>query len=210
MEVVGVVGHVHHDGFDTDPRPQVYFSYLERAQDRMAMVVLGGHEGPPTPAVLQAIREVDPDQPVYDVRMLADVLTQSVVDRWLNTILLAAFALIALTLATAGVYGVVGYNVTRQLREFGIRIALGATRSDVTRLVLGRGARLALMGIVAGLAGAFALTRTMQSLVFGITPNDFLSFAAAGILVAAIALAASYPPARRAASADATMMLRTD
>src|SRR5205085_11153783 len=134
-----VVGHVRHDGLDIDPRPQVYFNYLQRAQDRMALVVRGGQDVRGlTAAIVSAIRDVDPEQPVYDVRTMEDVLERSTAQRWLNTVLVSAFAAVALLLASVGVFGVMSYSVARQTREFGVRLALGAERRDVTRMVLRR------------------------------------------------------------------------
>lgn len=209
IEVVGVVGHIRHDGLDVDPRTQVYFNYLQRAQDRMALVVRGAHAGPPlTAAVVQAIREVDPEQPVYDVRSMNEVVERSTVQRRLSTLLLAAFASMSLLLTTVGVYGVIAYGVTQQIREFGIRLALGAARADVTRLVLRRGAALALGGTAIGLAIAAVLTRAMGSLLYGVKPGDPASFVAAPLLLVFVALVASYLPARRAASVDPAITLR--
>jgi putative ABC transport system permease protein len=209
IEVVGVAGHIRHDGLDVDPRPQVYFNYLQRAQDRMAMVVRGAEGGPTlTSAVVAAIRDVDPEQPVYDVRTMNEVVERSTVQRWLNTVLLAAFASMSLLLTTVGVYGVIAYGVTQQIREFGIRMALGAARSDVTRLVLRRGATLAVGGTLIGLAAAVFLTRAMGSLLYGVKPSDPVSFVAAPVLLILVALVASYFPARRAASVDPAITLR--
>jgi hypothetical protein len=131
IEVIGVVGHIRHDGLDVDPRPQVYFNYLQCAQDRMALVVRGAQDvraltGP----FLQAIREVDPEQPVYEVRTLEEIVDRSTAQRGLNSTLVTAFAAIALMLASAGVYGVMAYGVTRQRHEFGVRLAIGAARSS--------------------------------------------------------------------------------
>jgi putative ABC transport system permease protein len=209
LEVVGVVGHIRHDGLDVDPRPQVYFNYLQRAQDRMALVVRGA-EGAPrlTGAVAQAIREVDPEQPVYDVRTMSDVVDRSTAQRRLSTLLLAAFASMSLLLTTIGVYGVIAYGVTQQIREFGIRMAFGAARSDVTRLVLRRGATLAAGGTLIGLAVAALLTRAMASLLYGVKPGDPVCFVAAPVLLVGVALLASYLPARRAASVDPAITLR--
>jgi putative ABC transport system permease protein len=211
VEIVGVVGHVRHDGLDVDPRPQVYWNYRQRAQDRMVLVVRGRQDARAlVPAVLQAIRAVDPEQAAYDVRPMDQVLERSLAQRWLNTVLLGAFGGIALLLASVGVYGVVAFGVTRRLREFGIRMALGAERSQVTRLVLGRAVLLAAGGTVLGLFAAAVLAGAMQSLVFGVAPRDGLSFAAASAVLLAVALLASYLPARRAASVDPMVTLRCE
>jgi putative ABC transport system permease protein len=211
IEIVGVVGHIHHDGLEADPRPQVYFNYLQRAQDRMAVVVRTAEGGPPiNAAIVQAIRDVDSEQPVYDVRTMNDVVERSTGQRRLSTLLLAAFAAMSLLLTTVGVYGVIAYGVTQQIREFGIRLALGARRGDMTRLVLGRGAALAVTGAAIGLSIAAVVTGAMGSLLYGVKPRDPISFVAAPVLLVAAALLASYLPARRAASVDPAITLRGD
>jgi putative ABC transport system permease protein len=211
VEVVGVVGHVRHDGLDVDPRPQVYWNYRQRAQDRMVMVVRGRQDTHAlAPAVLAAIRAVDPEQAAYDVRPMEEVLESSLAQRWLSTTLLSVFASIALLLASVGVYGVVAFGVARRTREFGIRMALGAERAQVARLVLGQGARLAGAGTLVGVVAAAILAGAMQSLVFGVPPRDALSFGGAAGVLLAVALVASYLPARRAASVDPAVTLRCE
>jgi predicted permease len=211
VEVVGVVGHVRHDGLDVDPRPQVYWNYRQRAQDRMVMVVRGRQDMHAlAPAVLAAIRAVDPEQAAYDVRPMEEVLESSLAQRWLSTTLLSVFASIALLLASVGVYGVVAFGVARRTREFGIRMALGAERAQVARLVLGQGARLAGAGTLVGVVAAAILAGAMQSLVFGVPPRDALSFGGAAGVLLAVALVASYLPARRAASVDPAVTLRCE
>ena len=211
LEVVGVVGHVRHQGFAVDPRPQVYWSYLQKPQDRMALVVRGHGEATAlvTP-VLQAIRSVDPDQPAYDVRPMDEVLRRSTTQRRMTLALLLAFALSAVLLASVGIYALVAFAVSQRLREFGIRIALGASPSDVARLVVSDGATLACLGIAIGIGAALLLADVMRSLVFETNPRDVVSLASATLLVLAVATAASYLPARRAASVDPAVTLRAD
>jgi len=139
-----------------------------------------------------------------------EVVERSLAQRWLSTALLAAFATVSLLLASVGVYGVVAFGVTRRVREFGIRMALGAGRADVTRLVLRQGTRLAAAGVAAGLAGAALLSGAMESLVYGVGPRDAASFAASAAVLLAVAVLASYLPARRAASVDPAVTLRCD
>src|SRR5205814_10606650 len=211
MQIIGVVGHIRTDALDTDPRPQVYFSYRQRAQDRMALVVRGQRDVRLlTTSILQAVRDVDPEQPVSDVRTLEEVIDRSTGQRWLNMTLVTAFALIALVLASIGLYGVVAYGVTRELREFGIRVALGAGAADISRLVLRRGLVLAMSGVAIGLTAAFALTRVMRSLLFGVEPTDPASFGVAAMLLVGVALMASYLPARRAAAVDPALTLKAE
>ena len=208
-EIVGVVGHVKHDGLDLDTRPQVYWNYEQRAQDRMVVVARGaGNVTGLMPAIIQAIRDVDPEQAVYDVRTMDDVVQRSLGQRWLNMILIGAFASISLVLCCIGVYGVIAFGVTRQRREFGIRMALGASRRAVATLVLGRGLALAGIGTLAGLAMAALLARSMSSMLYGVDPNDAASFAAATAAILIAAAIASYLPARRAAAVDPAVTLR--
>ena len=162
------------------------------------------------PAILTAIREVDAEQPVYDVRTMEDVVARSTAQRWLSMMLVTTFAVIALLLASVGVYGVISYGVTRQTREFGIRLALGAARSDIARLVLRRAMSLAIGGTLIGLGAAVLVTRAMESLLYGIKPDDPTSFAAAAGLLVIVTLLASYVPASRAASVDPAITLRAE
>jgi putative ABC transport system permease protein len=211
MEIVGVVGHVRHDGLDVDPRPQVYFNYLERAQDRMAMVVSSSQDPRAlTPLILQAVHEVDPEQPLYDVRTMDEVVERATAQRWLNMTLVTAFAAVALLLATVGVYGLVAFGVTRQMREFGIRLALGARRLDITGLVVRRGATIAANGVATGFVLALAVTRAMETMLFAVQPTDVISFGIAAGTLVAVTTFASYLPARRAASVDPAITLRSD
>ena len=163
-----------------------------------------------TTSILQAVHDVDPEQPVSDVRTLEEVIDRSTGQRWLNMTLVTAFAFIALVLASIGLYGVVAYGVTRELREFGIRVALGAGAADISRLVLRRGLVLAMSGVVIGLTAAFALTRVMRSLLFGVEPTDPASFGVAAMLLVGVALMASYLPARRAAAVDPALTLKAE
>jgi ABC-type antimicrobial peptide transport system permease subunit len=177
----------------------------------MVLVVRGGREPRALiPAVLGAIRAVDPEQAAYDIRPMEEVLERSLGQRWLSTTLLAAFASIALLLASIGVYGVIAFGVARRVREFGIRMALGAGRSQVTRLVLGQGTVLAAGGTFLGLLAATVLAGAMESLVYGVKPRDAASFAIAGAVLLGVALVASYLPARRAASVDPAVTLRSE
>jgi putative ABC transport system permease protein len=209
--IVGVVGHIRHDRLEEDARPQVYWNYHQRAQDRMALAVKTA--GPPealAAALPGIVRAVDPDQPVYDVRTLEAVLDRSLAPRWLQTALVAVFAALALLLASIGVYGVMAYAVGQRTREFGVRMALGARRRDVADLVLRRGGRLFATGAVAGLLGSAGAARVLSSLLYGIGRFDPPSFAAATLLLLAVSLAACYLPARRAAAVDPSTALRTE
>jgi putative ABC transport system permease protein len=163
-----------------------------------------------TPQVRQAIREIDPEQPVYDVRTMSEVVERSLGQRWLNMALLVSFAIAALLLCAIGIYGVIAFGVARQKREFGIRLALGATRQAIAGGVLRNGLTLAAIGTALGLVIAVAITRAMQSLLFGVTAGDVVSYAIATTAVVLVALLASYLPARRAAAVEPAITLRAD
>ena len=194
-----------------DSRPQVYWNYRQRAQDRMALVVKAQGEPQPLAGTLAGlVRSLDPEQPVYDVRTLDAVLDRSLAPRSLQTRLVAAFALLALLLASVGVYGVTAYAVGQRRREFGVRLALGARRRDVVRLVLRRGAVLFAAGAAAGLLASVIGARVLGSLLYEVRPLDPVSFALATLVLLATSLLACGVPARRAASVDPTVALRAD
>jgi ABC-type antimicrobial peptide transport system permease subunit len=159
-------------------------------------------------SVERAVHVSDPDQPVSAVRSMDAVVSQAVATARFHTVVLAVFALIAFLLAATGIYGVVAYDVSRRTSEIGIRISLGAQPGDVLRLILGQCARLALLGISLGLAGAFALTRLMESMLFGVTPTDAYTFTVISLLLGAVALVAGYLPSRRAMALQPAAALR--
>jgi putative ABC transport system permease protein len=211
VQVVGVVGHLRHEGLDRDPRPQVYWPYGQRTQDRVAMTIRTGSE----PAALirsvgAAIRDVDPDQPIYDVRPMRDVVDRTLAGNRLNLVLMVAFAIMALLLASVGLYAVVAQTTTHRRREFGIRMALGATERQVMGQVLGQGVRLGAAGMALGLALAGAATPILTTMLHGVRPLDPLSYAAAAGLLAAVVLAAVSLPARRAMKLHPAEALRRD
>lgn len=210
-EVVGVVRHIRHDGLGIDQRPQVYWNYHQRAQPRMALAVRTSQDPQLLAAGVTAVfHETDPDQPLYDVRAMDDVVERSLSPQWLNMALLTLFASVALVLATVGVYGVLSYSVGLRAKEIAIRMALGSQPGDVIRMVLRHGGFLAGLGTLIGLVGSLFLGRVLSTLLYGIKPTDALSFVSAALILLAVALAASYIPARRAASADPSSVLRTD
>ncbi len=210
-EVVGVVGHIRHDGLGIDQRPQVYWSYHQRVQPRMALAVRTNQDPKQLAAgVIGAFQEIDPEQPVYDVLPMDQVVQRSLSPQWLNTALLSLFASVALVLATVGVYGVLSYSVGLRTREIGIRMALGSRRSEVIWMVLRHGGWLAGVGIVIGITGALLLSRILATLVYQVTPRDVLSFISAPLVLLIVALAASYIPARRAAAVDPMSILRME
>jgi putative ABC transport system permease protein len=211
LTIVGVAGHIRHDRVDEDVRPQVYFNYKQRAQDRMALAVRTHTDLTAMGASLAgAIRSVDPEQPVYDARTLDAVVDRSVAQRWLQAVLLGAFATIALVLASIGVYGVIAYAVGQRSREFGIRLALGARRGEIIALVMRRGVVLFAAGAAIGLVAAVASARVFGSMLFQVAALDLVSFSAATAILFGVALAACGLPARRAAGVDPSTALRAE
>jgi putative ABC transport system permease protein len=158
--------------------------------------------------VRSAIRAIDQDQPVTNIRTMQQYLADSVAPNWLTTLLLAAFSLIALLVAAVGLYGLIGYSVAQRTQELGVRLALGAGPGTVLALVLREGLALAILGVLIGLAGSLALGRILDSLLFEVSATDGWTFTACAALFIVIALAASYVPARRAARLDPTEALR--
>jgi putative ABC transport system permease protein len=159
-------------------------------------------------AVVRTVHDLDAEQPVADVRPMDQVVDSALAGARFNAMALGIFAVIAFLLAAIGIYGVISYDVTARTNELGIRVALGAQREDVIKLVLGHGARLAASGIALGLAAAFGLTRLMESMLFGVNARDFYTFASIAALLGAVALAASYLPSRRAMALDPAAALR--
>jgi predicted permease len=209
--VVGVVGRVKQYALDSDGRIAFYFSHTQASSRALYVTVRGrGEPGALAPAVRAEIRALDPDLPLYHVRPMTEWVDQSLARNRFAMQLLSLFAGLALALATVGVYGVISYLVTQSRREIGIRMALGASEGAVLGLVLRQGLAVALYGGTIGLVAAFALTRFMESLLFGVKGTDALTFATVALGLIAIALIASYVPARRAARIDPMMSLRAE
>ena len=209
MTVIGVAVDVRQKGLHTDPRAESYVSYTQWPSRYTTLVVRSGLE----PAALEAsvrreVQAVDHDIPVYDVKTMHQVLEGSLASRRFNMTLLVLFAVLAVLLAAVGLYGVMAYTVTQRTHEIGVRVALGAGRGDVLRLVVGQGMGLALLGVVAGLLGAMALTRVLSSLLVGVPVTDPWTFGLTALLLTAVAFLACYVPARRAARVDPMVALR--
>lgn len=213
--IVGEVGDVRQAGLDQAPLAEVYFPYgqADRA-DLLADASLAVQtEGPPASLggpVRGAVRGVDPGLPLYQVLTMEEVIDESLAGRRLNLWLLGIFAGIALVLSAAGLYGVISYLVAQRTREIGVRVALGAQKWDVIGLVMRQGAALAAAGIVLGLLGALALTRVLESLLYGVSTRDPLTYAALAALFAGVALVATWLPAERASKVDPILAIRNE
>jgi ABC-type antimicrobial peptide transport system permease subunit len=210
ITVVGVVGRVKQYTLDTDSRIAFYVPHTQYPTRAMNVVVRGSNPAALAAAVKQRVQEIDHDLPLYNVVTMQQRLDLSLARRRFAMLLLAAFAFTSLILATIGIYGVLAYLVSQGTREIGIRMALGATRTAITRLVVGRGVVLAGAGVAIGITGAFALTRLMSSLLFGVTASDPLTFAVIPLLLILVSLLATGIPARRAAGIDPAECLRYD
>jgi putative ABC transport system permease protein len=208
-EIVGIVGDVKADSLDAEEWPTFYTPYPQGPATAMTLIVRTA--GPPlalASAVTREVHSLDPDQPVADIRTMEQVLNLSMAGARFNTTLLVSFAVVAFLLAAVGIYGVISYDVSQRTNEIGIRMALGAQPEDVRRLIVGQGARLAVYGIAAGLFGAAILTRWMGTMLFGVNPTDVWTYTSVSILLALVALGASYVPSRRAMVPDPVIALR--
>jgi predicted permease len=222
-EIVGIVGHVEHYGLDgsVGEKPQIYFSFYQlpgeatrvfrseiavvvRAQGSLASVV---------PAVRNAVHEAGGDQPIYNVRTMPELVSRSMGRQRFPMLLLVAFAVLALVLAFVGIFGVISYSTARRVKEIGIRMALGATKPNILRMVVGEGLRLAVAGVVTGMFAALALARVVSRfsrLLYGVRPGDPMILLTVSVLLIGAALLACYIPARRAASREPTDSLRQE
>jgi putative ABC transport system permease protein len=209
--IAGIVGDVKADGLDSTVRPMIYWPYqqfpgsynnLVISTDRDPMSVVG--------AVKASIWSVDPDQPLSSIQPMEEVVATSIAPRRFNTFLLGLFATLALLLASVGIYGLISYTVAQRIREFGIRVAVGAQSSDILKLVLGEGLQLAALGVGIGCVAALALTRLMASLLFGVGARDPLTFVVISAVLAAVTLLGCYVPARRATRVDPAVVLRCE
>jgi putative ABC transport system permease protein len=207
--IVGVVGDVRHDGLDAPVQPTLFLPYAQHADRGMTLVVRAtGDAAALTAAVREAVQSVDPAIPVYDVSTMQEQVSKSILGQRLSGSMIGVFALMALVLATVGVYGLIAYSVAERRHEIGIRLALGAQGRDVRRLVVGQGVRLTLAGVVIGLAGAIAIGHGLRGLLFGVTATHLPTLIGVASILLAVAAAASWIPARRAARTDLLSALR--
>jgi predicted permease len=212
MTVIGVTGKVRQYNLDGDePRMAMYHWHGQRPSRALNVVIrTAGDPARSTGAVRDAIRSVDPDLPIYNVKTMQARLDESLARRRFAMTLLSLFAMLGFGLAAVGTYGVIAYLVNQGTREIGIRMALGATPERVALMVVRGGMTLAATGIAAGLAGALAMSRFMQGLLFGVDATDPATFGVIVGLLAAMTLAATYVPARRAARIDPLISLRSE
>ncbi|MFZ0639862.1 MAG: ABC transporter permease [Candidatus Acidiferrales bacterium] len=219
-EIVGVAGHVKHWGLDENAKSpvlaQFYFPLMQVPDQFMPLLSKGGdfvmrtRVSPDTllPSIRHTVEQMNSQQVLYGVETMDETIADSLAARRFAMILLGVFAVLALILACVGIYGVISYLVGQRTHEIGVRIALGAQRSDVLRLVLGQGAKMALIGVAIGIAAALALTRLMTNQLFGVSAHDPLTFAGVAVLLILVALFACYIPARRAMRVDPIVALR--
>jgi predicted permease len=212
LVVVGVVGDVRQSNLDQELKPEMYVSHQQDtrffAMPRDLAVRTKGEPFSMVASLRGEIWKLDEDLPLFRVQTMDQILLLSVAAQRFNMLLLAAFAGLALTLAAIGIYGVISYATARRTREIGVRMALGASSSDVLRMVMGQGLRLIIIGVIAGLVGAYGLTQVMSSLLFEVSATDPATFAAVAVLLIAVSLLACYIPARRATRVDPMVALR--
>ncbi len=208
--IVGVVGDVRGFALEEPPLPTMYWPVAQvRATPSLAIVVRTENDPAAlASAVRAAIGEIDPTQPIYEMQTLEQLVAKSLDQRRFTLTLMVLFGVIALVLSSIGIYGVMAFAVTRRTQEIGIRMALGASAIDVLKMVVGSGMFLALIGVAVGLIGAFALTRLMASLLFGVSPTDLVTFGLVTAVLLMVALLACYIPARRATKVDPLVALR--
>jgi predicted permease len=218
-EIVGVVGHVKHWSLDESTRPihaEMYIPLMQMSDKFLPLVVNGVQvivrtKGAPAsvlPAIREEVANVDSRQVMYDAMTMEEIVTRSVRAQRFSMILLASFAVLALLLASIGIYGVISYLVGQRVNEIGIRIALGAQRNDILRMIVGEGARLALAGAGIGLVAAMGITRIMASQLYGVSATDPLTYMGVAMILVGVALFACYIPARRAMGVDPMVALR--
>jgi putative ABC transport system permease protein len=209
--IEGVVGDVRQQGLRSEPQPEVYISYLQDpfAWSYLSLLVRTSFDPMKLVSSIQGvIWSVDKDLPIASVSTMEQIRSGSIAQPRITALLLMVFASLALVLASVGIYGVMAYAVTQRTHEMGLRMALGARVTDVLKLVVGEGIILAAGGVALGLAGAFALTRVLAKLLWGVRPTDPATFIAVSLLLAGVALLASYVPARRATKVDPMVALR--
>jgi len=210
FQIIGIAKDVRQFELNAEPKPQMYLPYVQADFFAPRDLVVKTDVDPIGLAatVRRAVWEIDKDQPVSDIRTMDEIAAESVARQRFSMLLLTIFASVALVLAAVGIYGVMSYSVTQRRSEIGIRMALGAQKSDVLKLTVGQGLKLVLVGVAFGVAGSFALTRLMTSLLFGVGATDPGTFIVISVVLVSVALLANYIPARRATKVDPLTALR--
>ncbi len=211
LEIIGIVGNAKHFGLERETGPQIYEAYPQHPFPGMTLVVRTSADPLSlAPAIRSELRAMDRNLLISGITTMEDRVATSTLPRRFNTLLMTAFAAVALTLAAVGLYGALSHSVTQRRQEIGIRMAMGARGRDVLKLVVGQGMKLSLIGVAVGLAGAFGLTRLMVKLLFGVKPTDPLTFALVTAMFIVVAFVACYIPARRATKVDPIVVLRCE
>jgi putative ABC transport system permease protein len=211
MTIVGVVADIKHRSLDTESQPEYYLPHTQAPEREMVLAVRSAQDARALArAIREELRNIDPDIPLANVRTLDAVVADSIAPRRLSVVLLCAFSGIALLLASAGMYGVISFLVVQRTHEIGVRMALGAQRSDVLKMVIGHAAKLLFIGAAIGLPIAFFSSSALRTLLYQVSPFDISIFLIVPIILAAVGLLASYIPAARAARADPVVALGHD
>jgi putative ABC transport system permease protein len=209
--IVGVVADIHDDGLDVPVSARVYFPLFQRSSNALTVFYRSSTDPASLNTTIErAIHEIDPTLPVFGQSTMGELLADSMVRRRVVLSLMSAFAAVALLLAAIGTYGVMSVAASRRVREIGIRMALGAQRRDIVRLIVRPGLVLAVAGVAAGILSAAFLARLMSAVLFAVAPTDVVTYASVSLLLVLVALAACYVPARRATRQDPLIALRTD
>ena len=208
LTIVGIVGDTHEYGLDAPPRPTVYVDLLQRPHAAITLTMLSDADMRSVASAARGILQNLNPEVAAKFQTFSQVYSTSLGSRRFNVILIGFFGITALLLATAGVFGVMAYSVSRRTREIGVRVALGAAPSGILRMILGQGLRTIFIGVAIGIAASLALTRTVQSLLFGVTATDPVTFGGVTLLLVGAALLACYIPARRATKVDPMVALR--
>ena len=212
--VIGIVADFRHFQGDSDgsiePAAYVPYPYQQSLNTGLTVRVAGGDPATVTAALRQQIKQADATLPVFQVSSMEDLRQRSFWQYRLFGVMFGLFGAIALLLASIGVYGVLSYSVSQRTQEIGVRVALGAERRDVLRLIVGQGLKLAAIGIVLGIAGAALVTPAIRTVLYNVTPTDPLSFSSVSVFLVFVAIAASYLPARRAMAVDPIVAIRNE